>query len=234
MPAHLQQRAREVVYGGEWEPPPARPAATLVLLRDGPDGLQAALLQRSDSLAFAKGMYVFPGGAVDPGDEALGDPWLVAAIRETFEECGVLLASPNPTTGTAQLRDRPFGQVLSRLGVRPDFDALTPFAHWVTPEVESRRFDTRFYAAVVPHGQDLGALTGEHQAIGWFRPSEALGLPMLPPTAAVLNELSRFGSAQQALAVPRSPVPIMPRPVATDDGGIAWVLVDARNGGRLA
>lgn len=234
MPEHMQQRARDVVHGGDWEPPPARPAATLVLLRDSVDGLQAALLQRSDSLAFARGMYVFPGGAVDPEDEALGDPWLVAAIRETFEECGVLLASPTPTTDTADLRDRPFGQVLSRLGVRPDFEALTPFAHWVTPEVESRRFDTRFYAAVVPRGQDLGALTGEHQAVGWFRPSDALGLPMLPPTAAVLHELSRFRSAQRALAVTRTPLPIMPRPVATDDGGIEWVLVDARTGDRLA
>lgn len=234
MPAHLQQRARDVVYGGDWEPPPARPASTLVLLRDGAHGLQAALLQRSQSLAFAGGMYVFPGGALDPEDEALGDPWLVAAIRETFEECGVLLCVQNPTTDPASVRDRPFAQALAQLGVRPDFEALAPFAHWVTPEVESRRFDTRFYATVVPPDQDLGALTGEHQAIGWFRPSEALRLPMLPPTAAVLQELSNYATARQALAVTRAPVPIMPRPVATDGGGIAWVLVDARTGQPIA
>ena len=234
MPPHLQERARSVVYGGRWDPPQARAAATLVLLRDGPDGLEAALLQRSDSLAFAKGMYVFPGGAVDPGDEDIGDPWLVAAIRETFEECGVLLVRPSPYEDVQALRERPFAAVLEALSARPALDALVPFAHWVTPEVESRRFDTRFYAAAMPEGQRMGALTGEHQAVGWFRPLDAASLPMLPPTAAALADLAGFGTVAEALSAPRSPVPVMPRPVADGDGGIRWVLVDAGTGEQLA
>jgi 8-oxo-dGTP pyrophosphatase MutT (NUDIX family) len=234
MPPHLQERARDVVYGGRWNPPQARAASTVVLLRDGPDGLEAALLQRSDSLAFAKGMYVFPGGAVDPGDADWGDPWLVAAIRETFEECGVLLVRPTPSADVQSLRERPFAAILQALGARPDVDALVPFAHWVTPEVESRRFDTRFYAAAVPEGQRMGALSGEHQAVGWFRPADAAPLPMLPPTAAALADLAGFATVDEALSVARSPVPIMPRPVADGDGGIRWILVDAGTGETLA
>ena len=96
MPPELFERARAMVYGGPWSAPDPRPAATLVLLRDAPEGVEVALLQRSAHLGFARGMYVFPGGALDAADADLGDPWLVAAIRETFEECGVLLAEPDP------------------------------------------------------------------------------------------------------------------------------------------
>ncbi len=233
MPPELMERARAVVYGGDWTPPPPRSAATLMLLRDTSDGIEVALLQRASSLGFARGMYVYPGGAIDPGDEAIGDPWLVAAIRETFEECGVLLADPNPQHDVQQLREREFAGVLAELGARPALGALHPFAHWVTPEVESRRFDTRFYAAVLPEGQDLTTLTSEHQAIGWFRPADANSLPMLPPTAATLAEVGRFATAAEALAVRRAPVPIMPRPIAAGDGDIDWILVNAATGEPL-
>lgn len=230
MPPQLAERARAIVYGGSWTPPPTRSASTLVLLRDTVQGIEVALLQRAGTLAFAKDMYVFPGGALDESDSDFGDPWLVAAIRETFEESGVLLAVPAAPPESWRLRDLPFGQVLSELGVRPDLAALRTFAHWVTPEVESRRFDTRFYAAALPEGQELAGFTSEHQNIGWYRPSAAADLPMLPPTAAVLAELTRFENVAQALAVPRDPVPLMPHPVATGDGEISWVLVDARSG----
>lgn len=233
MPPELLERARAVVYGGEWTPPEPRPAATLMLLRDAEEGIEVALLQRASSLGFARGMYVYPGGALDATDEALGDPWLVAAIRETFEECGVLLADPNPERDVQQLRERDFAEALAELGAKPAVEALVPFAHWVTPEVESRRFDTRFYAAHLPSGQDLTTLTSEHQAIGWFRPEEALGLPMLPPTAATLAEVGRFATVADALAVPREPVPIMPRPIAAGDGDIDWILVNAATGDPL-
>ncbi len=230
MPPQLAKRARAIVYGGEWTAPPTRPASTLVLLRDCPSGLEVALLQRATTLAFAKNMYVFPGGALDDEDAQFGDPWLVAAIRETFEESGVLLAEPPPPGDCWRLRDRPFGEVLAELRVRPDLAALHPFAHWVTPEVEPRRFDTRFYAAALPAGQDLAGFTSEHQNIGWYQPSVASELPMLPPTAAVLAELARFETVADALAVARDPVPLMPHPVAAGDDDIEWVLVDARTG----
>lgn len=233
MPPQLYERAKAVVYGGDWTPPAPRPAATVVLLRDTAAGLEVALLQKSAHLGFARGMYVFPGGAVDDADAVIGDPWLVAAIRETFEECGVLLAEPNPRTDVQALRESDFAEVLRELHVVPAVSALRTFAHWVTPEVESRRFDTRFFAAALPDGQGLAALTSEHQAIGWFRPADTSGLPMLPPTAAVLAELARFGTVSEALAVERNPVPIMPHPVAAGDDEIDWVLVNAETGEEL-
>lgn len=233
VPAELLERARALVYGGEWDAPQPRAAATLVLMRDGADGVEVALLQRSAHLGFAKGMYVFPGGALDEDDARHGDPWLVAAIRETFEECGVLLAEPAAPRDLEALREHAFAEVLRELGVRPAIDALHLFAHWVTPEVESRRFDTRFYAARLPAGQELLALTGEHQAVGWFRPADARGLPMLPPTVAALAEVGRHDTVEQVLAVTRHPVPIMPKPIATGDGEVDWILVNAQTGEPL-
>lgn len=114
-------------------------------------------------------------------------------------------------------------------------ESLHPFSHWITPEVESRRFDTKFFATRLPVGQDLAGLTDEHQAIGWFRPEQTSGLPMLPPTAAVLAELATFGTVEQALAPQRQPVPIMPRPIPVDDQelGIDWVLVNGYTGQPL-
>jgi 8-oxo-dGTP pyrophosphatase MutT (NUDIX family) len=225
LPPELTQRARDVVYGGDWTPPPARPAATIALLRDGPDGLEVTLLQKA--AGFASGMYVFPGGALEPADAGLGDPWRVAAVRETFEECGVLLSVPAAPGDAWRHREDDFPEVLAELGVAPDVGALHPIAHWVTPEVESRRFDTRFFAAALPEGQQLAAFTGEHHNIGWFAPAATEDLPMLPPTASVLAELRRYRTVAEALAPVRDPVPIMPKPVAAD-GDIAWVLVDAR------
>ena len=145
----------------------------------------------------------------------------------------MLLAEPDPHRDVQHLRERDFAEALAELGTRPALSALHPFAHWVTPEVESRRFDTRFYAAALPPGQDLMALTGEHQAIGWYRPQAAARLPMLPPTAAALAEVARFATVAEVLAVPRHPVPIMPRPVAADDDDIAWILVNAVTGEAL-
>lgn len=228
IPAQLEQRAREIVFGGSWSAPQARPASTVVLLRDN-DGIEVALLQRATTLAFAKDMYVFPGGAIDPGDADLGDPWLVAAIRETFEEAGVLLATPNPADPSG-VRGLEFEAALDVLDVSPDIAALHFFAHWVTPEVETRRFDTRFYASRLPAGQDLGAFTSEHQNIGWYRTD--VQLPMLPPTAAVLAELRQFASVDEALAVERDPFPVMPHPIAKGED-IEWVLLNVQTGQPL-
>lgn len=232
MPQEMAQRARDLVFGGDWVPPEPRPASTVLVLRDGPDGLEVALLQRSHALGFARGMYVFPGGALDDTDHRLGDPWLVAAVRETFEECGVLLTDPAPPPAALSHRERDFAELLEDFGLRPDLGALHPFAHWVTPAVESRRFDTRFYAAALPPGQDLAEHTSEHENVGWFRPAATRDLPMLPPTTASLDELSRYATVAEALAPQRTPVPILPTPVAAD-GDIAWILADARTGEPL-
>lgn len=232
MPPELAARAKELVYGGDWTAPQPRPASTVVLLRDTPAGVEVALLQRAAKLAFARGMYVFPGGALDEGDAALGDPWLVAAIRETFEECGVLLTEPAPPAEALADRERDFAGLLAEYGLRVNFAALHPFAHWVTPEVESRRFDTRFFAAALPEGQDLAEYTSEHQNVGWFSARDVAGLPMLPPTSAALADVARFDTVAEALAAERDILPIMPKPVAAD-GDIDWVLVNAVTGDPL-
>ncbi len=232
MPPELAERARALVYGGDWTAPEPRPASTVVLLRDGVAGVEVALLQRAANLGFARGMYVFPGGALDVADAELGDPWLVAAVRETFEECGVLLTDPAPPAAAFADRERDFAGLLAEFGLKPNLAALHPFAHWVTPEVESRRFDTRFFAAALPAGQDLADFTTEHQNVGWFDPAAIDGLPMLPPTTAALADIARFDTVAEALAEHRSPVPIMPKPVPAD-GDITWVLVNAVTGEPL-
>ncbi len=232
MPPELAERARALVYGGDWTAPEPRPASTVVLLRDGVAGVEVALLQRAANLGFARGMYVFPGGALDVADAELGDPWLVAAVRETFEECGVLLTDPAPPAAAFADRERDFAGLLAEFGLKPNLAALHPFAHWVTPEVESRRFDTRFFAAALPAGQDLADFTTEHQNVGWFDPAAIDGLPMLPPTTAALTDIARFDTVAEALAEHRSPVPIMPKPVPAD-GDITWVLVNAVTGEPL-
>ena len=232
MPPELAERARALVYGGDWTAPEPRPASTVVLLRDGVAGVEVALLQRAANLGFARGMYVFPGGALDVADAELGDPWLVAAVRETFEECGVLLTDPAPPAAAFADRQRDFGSLLAEFGLKPNLAALHPFAHWVTPEVESRRFDTRFFAAALPAGQDLADFTTEHQNVGWFDPAAIDGLPMLPPTTAALADIARFDTVAEALAEHRSPIPIMPKPLPAD-GDITWVLVNAVTGEPL-
>lgn len=232
MPPELAERARALVYGGDWTAPEPRPASTVVLLRDGVAGVEVALLQRAANLGFARGMYVFPGGALDVADAELGDPWLVAAVRETFEECGVLLTDPAPPAAAFADRERDFAGLLAEFGLKPNLAALHPFAHWVTPEVESRRFDTRFFAAALPAGQDLADFTTEHQNVGWFDPAAIDGLPMLPPTTAALADIARFDTVAEALAEHRSPIPIMPKPLPAD-GDITWVLINAVTGEPL-
>lgn len=201
-------------------PPVARDAATVVLLRDSGAGIEAFLMRRPMTMAFAPGMYVFPGGAVDFADTEIaldiGDQpvfaasLVVAAVRETFEECGVLL--------------EPSG--------------LTPWTHWVTPEVETRRFDTRFFAARLPEGQEARTVSAETDRSEWFTPERALQehragrLPMLPPTRETLTDLREFDTTEAALASAgnRTIRPLLPRPIAGADGEVRWCLCDARDG----
>lgn len=266
MPDELVARARLVADGGAWTPPPPRAAATVVLLRDGGAGLEVLLMRRPSTMAFAPGMHVFPGGRVDEVDDGRpkvhgflpGPPWapdpasasalVVAAIRETFEEAGVLIAvdrsgrTPTPDGTWAQDRERSetpggFAAVLARRRLHVVADLLHPVAHWVTPEVENRRFDTRFFLAALPVGQEVTAHASETASAVWLTPEEALAgaandtLPMLPPTVAVLSDLSgrrHVGDALEA-ARGRTVVPVMPRPRLEADQ-LDWVLVHAYDG----
>ena len=190
-----------------------RAASTVILLRDSEQGLETYLLRRVTTMAFAPLMHVYPGGRVDEADyEASVDftvpPADVAAlaerastdvrglvapyscaVREVAEECGVSLVEPGPD---------------GRLVIDP---AVLPVAdHWVTPEMEGKRYDVRFFMAVLPAGQDAILSTTEADSAFWIAPQAALDarrageLAMLPPTEATLGYLTGFGSAAEALA----------------------------------
>ncbi len=219
---------------------PVRPAATVMLLRDaaGVDpGLEVFVLRRTGAAAFGAGMYVFPGGRVDEADGSadmagrcrglddeeasarLGLPrgglaYWVAAVRECFEEAGVLLADRRDG-GALELRDGDRHAVhagelsLVDLCRRDDLvlDLSTTHyvAHWVTPVGERRRFDTRFFVSAAPADQE--PLHDEKETVEsrWVRPSEALALHeagelmMMPPTVANLRFLEPHGSVRSAL-----------------------------------
>jgi 8-oxo-dGTP pyrophosphatase MutT (NUDIX family) len=266
LPDRLVARARAVAgsaAAGPHLPAEPRAAATVVLVRDRRDGpgVEAYLLRRVASMAFAAGMHVFPGGSVDPrdadatvawagpparewagvlsADEPLARALVCAAVRETFEESGVLLAGPSAdavvadTTGRqwetdrAALVDRSlaFADFLARRALVLRADLLRPWAHWITPEFEELRYDTRFFVAALPSGQRTRDVGGEADTVAWVRPEEALGrhrrgeMAMLPPTVVTLAELAAYASATDVLAAgtARDINPVLPRIVITDE-----------------
>jgi 8-oxo-dGTP pyrophosphatase MutT (NUDIX family) len=245
------------------EPAPVvtpRDAASVVLLRDTEAGLEVFLQRRSVGMAFAGGMTVFPGGGVDARD-AGSVPWagptpgwwaqrfdsppqlaqalVCAAVRETFEESGVLLAGPDADSVVADparfrmqrdalvRRRLSMVEFLADAGLLLRADLLRPWANWVTPEGEPRRYDTRFLLAVLPTGQHADAGTTEAVEAGWLTPAAALAdwhagrRLLLPPTWSILAELTEQsdGTAADLLASAqrRSIVKVTPRLVRDAD-----------------
>ena len=228
----------------------ARPASTVVLLRPA-EPFEVFLVRRSDSIAFMGGAHVFPGGRVDATDrlddiEATSDGMTaavarmsdvpadvavahhVAALRELFEEAGVLLARPLTARSTSQLeRHRrellagtvAFADIIRAERLRLALDELAYFAHWVTPEIETRRFDTRFFIARAPDGQTPVHDEGETSHSEWLAPLAAIEqcrsgmISLPPPTWTTLSMLSRFGSIEEVLTWARTkPIPrVQPR-----------------------
>jgi 8-oxo-dGTP pyrophosphatase MutT (NUDIX family) len=261
------------VTGGATSGGPAalRDAATVVLLRDGPSGLEAFLLRRVRAMAFAAGMTVFPGGAVDgrdaetelgwvgppaadwtaalSADEPLARALVCAAVRETFEEAGVLLAGPSPDQvcdvdgpewevdrAALEGRDVSLAALLARRGLLLRADLLRPWAHWITPEEEPRRYDTRFFVAAMPAGQETRRASGEADAHGWLSPSAALDEAtrgergLMPPTMITLEQIAVYGSVAEVLAAAaaRTIEEIQPRLRRGDDGRMVVRLPDGR------
>ncbi|GLW08961.1 hypothetical protein Misp01_40910 [Microtetraspora sp. NBRC 13810] len=254
LPGVAGEHARDVL-AGRVQPVPARDAATVVVLRPGPE---VYMMRRRASMAFAAGAFVFPGGSVDPRDSDQAISWagpspaewgevfraaestarglVCAAVRETFEESGVLLAGPDAgsvvadTTGEDWEADRlalidrslSFADFLGRRGLVLRADLLRPWAHWITPEVESRRFDTRFFVAALPPGQRTRDVGGEADQVAWVRPGRALRqadqgeIFLMPPTRRTLTELSGYAGPEEILATEREIVTIMPRVVEVD------------------
>ena len=150
-----------------------------------------------------------------------------AAVRETFEESGVLLAGASPSDVLADVstdeweaervaleaREQSLSELLARRGLVLRADLLRPLAHWITPVVEHKRFDTRFFLAEVPAGQVCREAGTEADSRLWVRPREALdaGLTMLPPTTVTLEALADAPDVAAALAAPREVRPVLPR-----------------------
>jgi 8-oxo-dGTP pyrophosphatase MutT (NUDIX family) len=207
------------------QPAEPRPAATMVLARESRDGgLELLLLRRPEISRFAAGAYVFPGGVIDPEDRRaeIGDRLgpeapereraaLVAALREGFEETGLLPADGEPDPGAlrearaAILRGKmEFGEVVRELDLRFHGMEAAYFARWVTPARLSRRYDARFF--LVRHRGGSPRLSPvEHTGSLWLAPGEALRrfesgtLPLLYPTRKTVEELSGFGSLAGAM-----------------------------------
>jgi len=215
-----------------------KPAATVVLIRDDPappagrTPLQVFLQRRVAGMAFAGGMTVFPGGSVDPSDhvdvprwigptpaswgERLGHPpalaaaLVKAAVRETYEECGVLLAGDGPATLAAHLR----ADLLARRAALPDVlgdrplraDLLRAWSRWITPPSSPRRYDTAFLVARLPAAQEADAHTTEAVEARWWHPAEALerwhagDLKLMLPTQTTLREIDEYPDCAAVLA----------------------------------
>lgn len=250
------------------EPAEARPAATLVLLRPSSRGPEILLLRRVRSAGFVPGAWVFPGGRVDADDarEAIveriagttseraaarldlppeAEPpalaYLAAAVREAFEETGILVgidgAGGVPPTAAAEpeveeLRrlvvsdEDVFPAVLDRLGCLIDGARVEYVAHWITPVAEPRRYDTRFFAAAVPARAEASPHRAELTDARWLTPEEALRrhaegeLPMVFPTVRTIESMRSFETPGAILDHFRArEIPtVLPRLVRTPTG----------------
>jgi 8-oxo-dGTP pyrophosphatase MutT (NUDIX family) len=250
----------------------ARPAATILLLRDGAEGLEVLMVVRHHAIDFAAGALVFPGGRLEdadfeltehardwPGAEGLDHATLafrIAAIRETFEECGVLLARP---VGSGSLIDAAilsrlddqhraalnagsigFDVVLESEGLVPAPDLLVHFAHWITPVNQPKRYDTHFFLAEAP-AEHLAVHDGREavEAI-WITPGRALAeteagrYKLVFATAKNLEKLGRSHSVEQAMDAARAETVVTVQPQGTRLEGTRRLLripVEAGYGG---
>jgi 8-oxo-dGTP pyrophosphatase MutT (NUDIX family) len=250
---------------GSRTPVEPKHASTVVLLRrgDGTAGsLEVYLLRRHVDMAFAAGMCVFPGGGVDPRDfdhqiswvgptaaqwadrmgveESLARALVCAAVRETFEESGVLLAGPTPdsvvsdTTGedweadrrALEAREVSFTDFLDRRGLSLRTDLLQLWGSWVTPVFEPRRYDTRFFVAEMPEGQVTRDVSTESDKVLWLSVRDAIRavddkqMLMLPPTYCTCMEVFEYGDPEDVLAAAagRDLTPVEPEAVREGDG----------------
>lgn len=246
------------------EPVPPREAATVVLVRDSLQGVEVFMIRRASSMAFAPDRMAFPGGRIDPSDKD-EVPWsgwtptrcckkmgiedveaarraVIAAVRETYEECGVLLAETTAGDLVGDLssdswagnrvalesREVEFSTFLKRSELSLRADLLQPLCRWITPEHEHRRYDTMFFAAVLPPGQQAVADTGEASWGGWILAEEAArqgreggSAVMLPPTLVTVEDIARMPSVGAVMSRVGDLRPIMPR---IERSGDTWTI----------
>lgn len=264
LPAHMLDQVRAFA-SGDREPVQPKHAATIVLVRDGvaaePGALEVYLLRRHLDMAFAGGMAVFPGGGVDPRDfdaeiawsgpspgewaaqlgceESLARALVCAAVRETFEESGVLFAGPSAdslvedTSGgdweadrvALEGRELALTDFLARRGLTLRTDLLRLWGTWVTPVFEPRRYNTRFFVAAIPPGQVTRDVSTESESVVWMPVRDAIAevdaqrLLMLPPQYCTCMELYAATSAAEAVtaADERDVTPFQPEVVVDGD-----------------
>jgi 8-oxo-dGTP pyrophosphatase MutT (NUDIX family) len=240
-----------------------RPAATVAILRDAPRGPEVLLTHRPATMAFGPGLHVFPGGALDRDDDdprlaerlrppldgdpagVHGPPFVVAAIREAWEEAGILLGTPAGTRGPVDASWRfptaaEAGQVaFLDLVVEHDLelrgDWLVPLSRWVTPPVVPRRYDARFFVAWLPRGAQL--VFDEREVVGhaWLRPADALAamaagrIELWMPTSATLQSLLAVASVDDLRGLAPAGPAAPPRSAVV--GGSDGRVVEIRTGG---
>jgi 8-oxo-dGTP pyrophosphatase MutT (NUDIX family) len=204
-----------------------REAASVILLRPAEPGFEVFLLRRHKRASFMASAFVFPGGATEPGEDAR-----TAAARELFEESGVLLARADARLDAntlevpiqAMLRRRilegtPASAAMAAAGLAWSTDVLVPWAHWITPSIEPKRFSARFFACELPSTQIPSFDDIETVDQVWVRPGEAIArageLQLPPPQLRTFWELAQLDTLEDVLAAGRArseePHPIMPR-----------------------
>lgn len=240
---------------------PIKDASTVMLVRDTDTGVEIFLVRRSKGMAFAAGVTVFPGGGVDPTDAHTELDWagpspawwgerfgvgatraqalVCAAVRETFEECGVLLAGPTADTvvadtaryhearGQLERRELSLSDFLTREKLVLRSDLLRPWARWITPVIETRRYDTNFFVALLPEGQVPDGATTEAAEVMWRTPQAGIqdwvdgDTMLMPPTFTQLHSLSQFEKTAGILAAEPTIQTIEP---TLDTSGPKWRL----------
>jgi 8-oxo-dGTP pyrophosphatase MutT (NUDIX family) len=226
----------------------ARPAATVIVLRPGPQGPEVLLLQRSQRSGFFPHAWVFPGGRVDAADHAAptrgavdGLPpeaaaFAVAAVRECFEEAGVWLGDGEPQEGLRDRLNARDATLADAPALVADLDRLEQWAWWITPEAEPKRYNTRFFVTAVTRAEVAHAAPDARETVDarWLRPVDALAAGdvfLAPPTFRTLEELASLAEQaggdlveMQAAAALRSVVPIQPKLGTGDDGAMSIIL----------
>lgn len=262
LPEHLVTQALAFA-AGEATPVQPRNAATVVLMRDGDTGPEVYLMRRQVSMAFAGGFAVFPGGGVDPRDDDPTLAWagpsvaqwaselgtdeagaralVCAAVRETFEESGVLLAGPSADSVVAdtstpdweadrvalESHELSMTEFLNRRGLVLRTDLLSPFAAWLTPIFEPKRYRTWFFAAQLPEGQTTRDVSSESSSVTWLSVREAARqvdvgeLMMLPPTWMSCVDVEQYADVAAVVAQRRQLSMFTPSAVREGDD---WVL----------
>ncbi|WP_374971489.1 NUDIX hydrolase [Terrabacter sp. BE26] len=264
----ISDAATRWLAGERWDEAAPRRASTVMLVRDGEGdgGPEVFMLRRVSGMDFAPSVVVFPGGGVDERDGELGLPWagpspaewaerlgcstaeaqmfVAAAIREVFEECGVLLAGPSASGPLASVdgpewpeirrslieRRVSLADVLHDKGLVLRSDLVVAKAHWLTPVFEPRRYDTWFFAALMPPHQLADGETTEADHADWFVPSELLrayaagSALMLPPTVVCVEQIADARCAADVVVHSEALPLVMPQVVSGPEGAAIEVV----------